>query len=144
MARNMYTIHSVTPPPPPPFVLLLVPSNLPEVNQRIIDTSVDTSNSLEHDYPNNPYSTDVTSSPHNQKQLCNLRTFTSTQTKRHQQLTHCRSMQKGNKLNHNGYCHARYTLEIARQFTLHAKSKHDATKFEQVKDPYGNPLTYKH
>ena len=27
------------------------------------------------------------------------------------------------KLNHNGYCHARYTLEIARQFKLHAKSK---------------------
>ena len=30
---------------------------------------------------------------------------------------------KGNKLNHNGYYHARYTLEIARQFKLHAKSK---------------------
>ena len=45
-------------------------------------------------------------------------------TKRHQQLTHYEvHAAKGNKLNHNGYCHARYTLEIARQFKLHAKSK---------------------
>ena len=41
------------------FALLLVPSNLPEVNQRIIDTST----SLEHDYQNNPYSIDATSNP---------------------------------------------------------------------------------
>ena len=54
---------------------LYISSNLPEVNQRIINTSA----SLEHVYQNSPYSIDATSNPHNQKQLCNLRTFTSTQ-----------------------------------------------------------------
>ena len=57
-----------------PFCLY-ISSNFPEVNQHIIDTST----SLEHVYQNNPYSTNATSNPHNQKQLCNLHTFTSTQ-----------------------------------------------------------------
>ena len=60
--------------PDSPFCLY-ISSNFPEVNQRIIDTST----SLEHVYQNNPYSIDATSNPHNQKQLYNLRTFTSTQ-----------------------------------------------------------------
>ena len=46
-----------------PHCLYLVPSNLPEVNQSITDTST----SLGHDYQTNyPYSIHATSSPHNQ------------------------------------------------------------------------------
>ena len=69
--------------------------------------------SLEHVYQNNPYSIDATSNPHNQKQLCNLRQLKKTASTINTLHVHA----KGNKLNHNGYCHARYTLEIARQLS---------------------------
>ena len=98
------------------FALMLVPSNLPAVNQCIIDTST----SLEHDYQNNPYSIDATSNPHNlQKQLCNLPQLNKTASTINTLQVHA----KGNKLNNNGHYHARYILETVRQFKLHAKSK---------------------
>ena len=74
-----------------------------------------------------------TSSPHNQKQLCNLRTFTS--TKRHQQLNTLQVHAKGNELNHNGYRHARYTLKIARQLSyIYAESKPMPLSLNKLKD----------